>query len=76
MATIHIANLRPIGFDLLSDSESFMEELSSETELSIQGGLSTPACVIGAYAVGTALSTAALWGIEQGYNFAKDKGWK
>lgn len=77
MATIHIANLRPIGFDLLSDSESFMKELSSETELSIQGGLpSTPACVIGAYAVGTALSAAALWGFEKGYNFAKDRGWK
>lgn len=77
MATIHIVNLVPIGFDLLSDSESFMKELSSETELSIQGGLpSSPACVIAAYGVGVALSGAALWGFEKGYKYAEGKGWK
>lgn len=39
MATIAILNLRPAGYDLLSDSQSFMSNLSEE--LSIQGGLIT-----------------------------------
>jgi hypothetical protein len=37
MATITISDLRPAGYDLLSDSESFLSNLSEE-ELSIQGG--------------------------------------
>ena len=40
MATIAISDLRPAGYDLLSDSESFMSNLSEE-KLSIQGGLVT-----------------------------------
>jgi hypothetical protein len=37
MATISISDLRLAGHDLLSDSESFLSNLSEE-ELSIQGG--------------------------------------
>lgn len=37
MASINISDLQPKGFDLFSDSESYMRELS-EGELSIQGG--------------------------------------
>jgi hypothetical protein len=38
MSSIIISNLHPAGSDLLSDSESYITELS-EAELGIQGGL-------------------------------------
>jgi hypothetical protein len=38
MANIAIPNLNPAGFDLLSDSESYMRELS-DAELDAQGGV-------------------------------------
>lgn len=41
MATINISNLQPSGYNLFSDSESYMTDLS-DTELAIQGG-ATPA---------------------------------
>lgn len=41
MANIAISDLNPAGFDLLSDSKSYMRELS-DTELTAQGGI-TPA---------------------------------
>jgi hypothetical protein len=64
MASITISDLRPAGFDLLSDSESFMEELSSE-ELGLQGGLiSSPAC-------GVAVSVA----VVVSYQYTKKQGW-
>lgn len=37
MATIAISDLSPTGYDLFSDSESYMMNLSDE-ELSLQGG--------------------------------------
>jgi hypothetical protein len=37
MATIAISDLRPAGYDLFSDSESFLSNLSEE-ELDMQGG--------------------------------------
>ena len=37
MAKITISNLPPAGYDLFSDSESFMSNLS-EAELAVQGG--------------------------------------
>jgi hypothetical protein len=38
MANIAISDLNPAGFDLLSDSESYMRELS-DAELTAQGGI-------------------------------------
>lgn len=58
MANITISNLHPVGSALLSDSESFMSELSDMEEFSIQGG-STPACVY-----------AAVWGFAFGVGFS------
>ncbi len=37
IATLVISDLRPAGYDLLSDSESFLSNLSEEG-LSVQGG--------------------------------------
>jgi membrane protein DedA with SNARE-associated domain len=37
MSSIRIADLRPVGYDLFSSSESFMSDLT-EDELGIQGG--------------------------------------
>lgn len=37
MASIKVADLRPIGSDLFSDSQSFLNEISEE-ELGIEGG--------------------------------------
>lgn len=41
MSTIKVSDLQPVGFDLFSDSESYMKELSDE-ELTLQGGFTTP----------------------------------
>ena len=38
MAKIIISNLKPMGFNLFLDSESYMQELSSDEELSVQAG--------------------------------------
>jgi hypothetical protein len=38
MASIKIAELRPVGSELFQDSESFLNELNGQQELSILGG--------------------------------------
>lgn len=44
MATIAISDLRPAGYNLLSDSESFLSNLSDE-KIYIQGGFGfSPLC--------------------------------
>ena len=64
MASIAIYDLRPAGYDLLSDTESFMSNLSEE-ELSIQGGLiSTQAC-------GVAVSVS----VVVSYFYTRKQGW-
>jgi hypothetical protein len=61
MATINISDLRPAGFDLFSDSENYMMELT-EYELGVQGGgitivtVSSKWCIAG----GVALSSLAV----------------
>lgn len=40
MAFIQINNLNPAGSDLLSDSESYLEELA-DADLNLQGGIYT-----------------------------------
>jgi hypothetical protein len=44
MANIAISDLRPAGYDLFSDTESFLINLSEE-ELCIQGGILTTLCL-------------------------------
>ncbi len=39
MASIKISDLRPSGFDLFEDSESFLEELNDENMGIINGGM-------------------------------------
>lgn len=41
MTIIKIEDLRPVGYDLFADEESYMRELSSDEELSVEGGGST-----------------------------------
>lgn len=55
MATIAISDLRPAGYDLFSDSESYMLALSEE-ELSIQGGLPSTVSTITTASSGVCLS--------------------
>jgi len=38
MANIHISELNPVGSELFQDSESFLNELSDNTSLSVHGG--------------------------------------
>lgn len=45
MANIAISNLHASGFQLFSDKESYLRELS-ETELTMTQGGSTPTCAI------------------------------
>lgn len=44
MSTIKISDLQPTGYDLLSDSESYLRELSEE-ELHTQVGGSSFLCI-------------------------------
>jgi hypothetical protein len=59
MSTISIHDLRPSGYSLFTDSESYLNDLSSQDELSIAGGAPTPSVTTittgywGAAAVGT-----------------------
>ncbi|PLZ90294.1 hypothetical protein [Fischerella muscicola] len=46
MSTIQVTDLKPAGFGLFSDSESFLTELSGEEIGSISGG-ATPYVIIG-----------------------------
>lgn len=61
MPTIKILDIQPTGYDLLSDSESYMTDLSEE-EIEIHGGaFSTPVCavvVLSAYSVSIIYSAA------------------
>jgi hypothetical protein len=52
MATIAISDLYVPGADLFSDSESYLDEVSNSDLLRVNGGIfSTPACVVGAWAL-------------------------
>jgi transketolase C-terminal domain/subunit len=44
MANINICDLRPIGSELFSDSEDYMNELGDYELHTINGGLSSPVC--------------------------------
>jgi hypothetical protein len=48
MATIDISDLCPVGYDLFSDSESYMTELDSGELNSISGGSTLLCMSIGA----------------------------
>lgn len=39
MAIIYIDNIKPVGSDLLSDEESFLNDLSSEQQILTYGGV-------------------------------------
>ena len=52
MATIKIADLRPVGSEFFADSESYLNELTND-ELNMTQGGSTPVCL------GSALVTLA-----------------
>ncbi|WP_071777205.1 hypothetical protein [Coleofasciculus chthonoplastes] len=63
MPTIKVSDLKPEGYNLFSDSESYMKELSEdELGTGIYGGaISTPACavvVLVAYTVSIIASAA------------------
>ena len=69
MSTIKVSDLQPTGFDLFSDSESYMRELSSEEVLFAKGG-STILCR-GAVVVGTYILDKEV--IEPLYDYAKQE---
>lgn len=46
MATINIADLKPVGFNLLSEEESFLNDLSEEQVSLLYGGV-TPWFILG-----------------------------
>jgi hypothetical protein len=39
MASIEINNLRPVGYDLFNDSESFINEMSDREMWGLEGGI-------------------------------------
>jgi hypothetical protein len=65
MASIAISNLDTLGFDLLSDSESFLGEVNDRELIATVGGI-TPVITFTA----TALGTVSVWGVGFGTGFA------
>ncbi|RUT10211.1 hypothetical protein DSM106972_007060 [Dulcicalothrix desertica PCC 7102] len=59
MATIKISNLRPTGAELFSDSESYMNELGDSELVSVNGGLTSPLCIVTAIRVGYAAARSS-----------------
>ncbi|MBE9197506.1 MULTISPECIES: hypothetical protein [unclassified Nodularia (in: cyanobacteria)] len=61
MATIAISDLRPVGYDLFSDSESYLNDLSENEVGNIGGGASPSSLTITTtwICVGTAVSVIA-----------------
>lgn len=51
MANIAISELNPVGFDLFSDSESYMVDLS-DNELTTSGGILPVVVAVGTIAAG------------------------
>ncbi len=49
MATINISDLRPAGYDLLSDKESFIDNLSEEELSANKGGTFSPTPIFTIY---------------------------
>jgi hypothetical protein len=45
MATIKISELNPAGSSLFADSDSYLNELTTETEIDAVKGGSSPVCV-------------------------------
>ena len=61
MPTIKITDIQPTGYELLSDSESYLDNLKDEELNLTQGGFSTPVCaviVLSAYSVSIIYSAA------------------
>jgi hypothetical protein len=63
MAKINVSNLHPVGFDLFSDSENYMSELSEREFDSINGGATpttaSPAAAAVAQSTGRCARVAA-----------------
>ncbi|MBW4423016.1 MAG: hypothetical protein KME50_00735 [Nostoc desertorum CM1-VF14] len=63
MATISIADVKPVGFNLLSEEENFLSDLSKE-EVSLTYGGGTPITLAwGAYILAAA-AVGHDWGVE------------
>jgi hypothetical protein len=65
MATIKIADLRPIGSEFFADSESYLNELTDD-ELNMTQGGSTPVCsVVWTITIVSLISMTATTGLSR-----------
>lgn len=55
MATINISDLNPVGLELFSESESYMNEISEGEFTGIQGGSSNLCWAVSSYLTGKAV---------------------
>jgi hypothetical protein len=62
MATIAISDLSPIGLDLFSGFENYLDELSGDDLTKINGG-STPFCASAAITAASLISGAVVSGL-------------
>lgn len=67
MATIQLRDLSFAGYDLLSDDETFLNELSDSEQDLTKGGI-TPLFAVAASAAASAAITSASVGIYRGGN--------
>jgi hypothetical protein len=65
MATIKIADLRPVGSEFFADSESYLNELTDD-ELNMTQGGSTPVCsVVWTITIVSLISMTATTGLSR-----------
>ena len=62
MATIKIADLRPVGSQFFARSESYLNELTDD-ELNMTQGGSTPACIVTIITIVSLVSMIATTGL-------------
>lgn len=66
MSTISISNLSPTGFNLFSDAENYLDELSDSDLTEITGGVATPTISLIAVSIISVAGSA-------GYYFGRNK---
>lgn len=67
MASIKISLLRPAGFDLLQDSESFLNDLSKQEMVTIAGGATLSEVISHALVYSYIIDTPAVKNVETQY---------
>lgn len=74
MPNIEISNLQPAGYDLFSDSESYMMDLSEDELNTTSGGFVTPFSILVSLTLGAAHSAVKVAAFVKPNERREDRG--